>query len=115
MVQYSIYILGSIDKYIMHSKYKFLKQSQFAMFLRKLIKKKIDDPKWVVPERLPLSFKGSERRFRKQVHELKGIPSIYIPPEAKSQDLSEMYYRDSETRWEKDRKQKLLKEVNYYL
>ena len=104
-------MLGSIDRYLLHFKYTSLKESKFAIFVRQLMKKKLDEPDWVVPKRLPHSFVGKDRRIRRELHELKGIPSIYIPIESQDKDFSHLSFIDSETRWEKDKRLRLLKEV----
>jgi hypothetical protein len=81
------------------------------MYMRSLLKKKLREPSWIVPKRLPLSFVGKDKRIRKQLHELKGMPSVFVPVESKIQDFSDLGLIDSETRWERDKRNRLLKEV----
>ena len=83
------------------------------MFVRNLLKKKLNNPEWIVPKRLPHSFVGKDSRVHQRVHELKGLPSIYIPVEVRNTDISGMSFTDFETRWEKDKRIRLMKEVNY--
>jgi hypothetical protein len=89
---------------------KFIKDSQFAQYLKMILLKKKNDPYFnlrYIPFTQAPRFKWKKRERT----EVKGIPSVYIPPEARRMDLSEMYYPVEyfETRLEKQKKAEIEK------
>ncbi len=84
------------------------------MYLRQLIKRRQANPRLTIPY-LPYSQK-KKRKKKRPIHIWKKMPSIYIPHEMKTKDLSDMYYDSTEltTRQELEAEEKLKDQVNFY-
>lgn len=89
----------------MNSSNKLIEDSQFAKYLKEILKKKLKDKTFNI-RYLPFTQKPKFQHRKREAHEVRSIPSIYIPPEAKRTDLSEMFYPQEffETRLEKDKR-----------
>lgn len=96
---------GGIDKYLLNSTPKLIATSQFAQYLKEILKRKLKDKTFNI-RYLPFTRKPKFEHKKRDAHEVRNIPSIYIPPEAKRTDLSEMFYPQEffETRAEKDKR-----------
>jgi hypothetical protein len=84
---------------------KLIATSQFALYLKEVIKKTLKDKTFKV-RYLPFTQKPRFVHKKREAHEVRNIPSIYIPPEAKRTDLSDMFYPPEyfETRAEKEKR-----------
>ena len=89
----------------MQSSDKLIATSQFALYLKEVIKKTLKDKTFNV-RYLPFTQKPRFAHKKREAHEVRNIPSIYIPPEAKRTDLSDMFYPPEyfETRAEKEKR-----------
>ncbi len=96
---------GGIDKYLLQSSNKLIEHSQLAVYLKEILKKKLKDKTFNI-RYLPFTQKPKFQNKKREAHEVRNIPSIYIPPEAKRTDLSDMFYPQEyfETRAEKDKR-----------
>lgn len=99
---------GGLDNYLLKSNDKLIKDSQLAQVLKKTMLKKKEDPNYI-PGYLPFTRKPRFTWKKREPHEVRELPSIYIPPEAKRTDLSEMYYPVDffETRVEKEKRKEI--------
>jgi ribosomal protein L28 len=98
---------GSLDNYILHAK-ETLIDSAFGRYLKAILKYKLKNPDWQ-PRKLMFAQPPKYNFKRPKAHEYRDIPSIYIPPQAKRLDLSEMFYPDEhfETRNERLKREQL--------
>jgi hypothetical protein len=96
---------GGLDKYLLNSSNKLIQDSQFAKYLKEILKNKLKDKTFNI-RYLPFTQKPKFQHKKREAHEVRNIPSIYIPPEAKRTDLSDMFYPPEffETRAEKDKR-----------
>jgi hypothetical protein len=103
---------GGLDRYLLTTSDKFIQDSQFAQYLKSILIKKQKDPNFRL-RYIPFTRKPRFVWKKRERSEVKGIPSIYIPPEAKRMDLSEMYYPIDyfETRLEKQKRQEVEKQL----
>lgn len=103
---------GGLDRYLLTTKDKFIKDSQFAQYLKGILLKAQKDPHFRLYH-IPFTRKPRFVWKRRERSEVKGIPSIYIPPEAKRMDLSEMYYPIEyfENRLEKQKREEVEKQL----
>ena len=95
---------GSLDNYLLLSNEKLL-DSQFGRYLRAILKYKLKNPEFT-PRKLPFTSKPVFKWKRREDHEYREVPSIYLPPEAKRQDNSPSHYPPEyfETRIEKEKR-----------
>jgi hypothetical protein len=103
---------GGLDNYLLKFNPKILETSQFGKYLKNVLIKKKKDPLYRVGY-LPFTSRPRFKWKKRELYEVREMPSIYIPPEAKKTDLSEMYYPTDffETRLEK----KKIKEIEIKL
>ena len=80
--------------------------------MRNLLKTQINDPE-VIFNKLPFTSKPRSNRMRIPLNEYKGLASIYMPPEAKTRDLTDFFYPSFETRESKAYKANLVREVSH--
>ena len=106
------FLLGSFDKFLLMSNSNQF-ESKIATFIRLLIKKKIKEPATFIPY-LPYTNRTDSSKRKTPANVYRNIPSIYIPPESKVKDLSEMYYGTDylETRQEAMRRKEIQLQVN---
>jgi hypothetical protein len=83
-----------------------------ALFLRNILKKRNSDETFRV-NYLPFSSPPKFKWKKRQPHERAGMPSIYIPPEVKRTDISDMYYPAEyfETRVERNKRLDIEKQL----
>lgn len=93
---------------------KLTADSKFATYLRALIRRKKQNPDLAI-RYIPFTSKPKFRYKKKQAHEIIGIPSIYIPPEVKKTDLSDIFYPQEyfETRAEKEERLSIERELEH--
>jgi ribosomal protein L28 len=108
----TIKIYGGLDNYLLKGPDKFLKDSQFGQYLKGLLQKKVSDPYFRI-RYIPFTGRPSFRWKRRDRSDINGLPSIYIPPEAKRTDLSEMFYpvEHFETRIQKEARKEIEREL----
>jgi hypothetical protein len=108
----TIKLYGGLDNYLLKGKDKFIKDSQFGQYLKSILIKRKADPYFRL-RYIPFSDKPRFRWKRRDRSDINHLPSIYIPPEAKRTDLSEMFYPLShfETRNEKETRKEIEKEL----
>lgn len=92
---------GSLDNYILHAKEKLI-DSAYGRYLKNILLYKIKNPEWE-PRKLVHDRPPKYQYRRRKTHNYRDIPSIYIPPEAKRLDLTDMFYSEEhfETRNER--------------
>jgi len=102
---------GSLDNYILYAK-ETLIDSAFGRYLKAILKYKLKNPDWE-PRKLMYDKPPKYNYKRPKAHEYRDIPSIYIPPQAKRLDLSEMFYPEEhfETRNERLKRDELEKKL----
>jgi len=98
---------GSLDNYILHAKESLI-DSAFGRYLKAILKHKLKNPEWN-PRKIMHDQPPKYNFKRPKAHEYRDIPSIYIPPQAKRLDLSEMFYPEEhfETRNERLKREHL--------
>ncbi len=98
---------GSLDNYILLSNESML-ESQFGRYLRSVLKHKLKNPDFS-PRKLPFTSKPIFKWKRREEHEYREVPSIYLPPEARRMDNSPAYFPPEyfETRIEKEKRLEL--------
>ena len=103
---------GSLDNYLLYTKPKNI-DSKFGMYLRDLIKKKMEDPNYEIPY-IPGTAKMPRSRKTK-VWEHKRIPAIYMPAHAKATlDISKYYLKTPQemSRHEIAKLEQMLKDID---
>lgn len=95
---------GSLDNYLLLSNEKML-DSSFGRYLRAILKYKLENPDYM-PRKIPFTSRPRFKWKRREEHEYREIPSIYLPPEARRKDNSDSYYPPEffETRIEKEKR-----------
>ncbi len=108
----TIRLYGGLDNYLLKGPDKFLKDSQFGQYLKGLLKKKLSDPYFHIRS-IPFTSRPRFKWRRRDRSDINGLPSIYIPPEAKRTDLSEMYYSVDhfETRIQRETRKEIEREL----
>ncbi len=98
---------GGLDNYILHARESLI-GSAFARYLKAILKYKLKNREWE-PRKLMYDKLPKYNFKRPKAHEYRDVPSIYIPPQAKRLDLSEMFYPEEhfETRNERIRREDL--------
>jgi hypothetical protein len=101
---------GGLDRYLLQAKQNLIKDSQIAMYIKSILLKKKSDPTFRVTY-MPFNSKPKFKWKKRERSEIMGLPSIYIPAEAKRTDLSEMYYPVDyfESRLEKEKRMEVEK------
>ena len=111
MVKYNCkYFIGSLDKFLLlSSEQRF--DSKMAHYLKQLLLRKKKNPTMVLPY---LPYSNKPRKFKaKTATEFRNFPSIYIPHEMKTKDLTSMYMDadDLMTRQERAEQVALIEQV----
>jgi hypothetical protein len=98
---------GSLDNYILHGRENLI-DSEFGRYLKNILLYKIKNPEWE-PRKLMHDTPPKYNFKRRKTHNYRDIPSIYIPPEAKRLDLTDMFYPEEhfETRNERLKREDL--------
>lgn len=88
---------GSLDNYLLHMNEAKLKDSQYALYLRRILQSKVirgqsEEAKKKQCKILGLKFWSQPRLRRKRRKEHKPVPSVVIPAELRRTDYSMHYY-----------------------